>query len=68
MKDIHKTDILEDRLSISYEEGDMNYPAAAVLLYTRCCTSNHDHIALTKMDAVKLAHWLNQFITGVYDE
>ncbi len=62
------TTILQDRLVISYEAADRDYPESAVLLYTRCCEINHDHIQLTKMDAVKLAHWLNCFIEGEYDE
>jgi hypothetical protein len=66
----HTTTILEDRLFISYEAENKEFdePESAVLLYSRCCEMNHDHIQLTKMDAVKLAHWLHCFIEGEYDE
>jgi hypothetical protein len=74
----HITSIIENKLSISYEEEDAwvsddgkeeeTTPPQAVLLLTRCCPNNHDHVDLSKMEAVKLAHWLHRFITGEYDE
>jgi hypothetical protein len=73
----YKKDIVEGKLAISYEEEDAwvsedgkeeeTTPPVAVLLVTRCCPINHDHITMSKMEAVKLAHWLHRFITGEFD-
>jgi hypothetical protein len=78
MKDIHNTDIIEGKLSVSYEEGaegmyddgidTEGFPEAAVLLITRCCEINHEHISLTKDQAMVLASWLVNFANGEYDE
>ena len=43
-------------------------PAMAVLLVTRCCPINHDHIELDKEEARLLGQWLTEFANGVYDE
>jgi hypothetical protein len=75
----HITSIIEDKLSISYEEEDAWVsdvepyteevtPPQCVLLITRCCKINHTHLPMDKMEAVKLAHWLHRFITGEFDE
>jgi hypothetical protein len=76
--DIHATTIIEDTLDVSYEgpddwvSSDGNYggyePATAVLLVTRCCKINHDHINLNKSQANKLELWLHAFVNGEYDE
>jgi hypothetical protein len=79
MMSAHITSIIEDKLSISYEEEDAWVsdvepyteeiaPAEAVLLVTRCCKVNHDHIALTHAQAAVLAQWLDDFVKGAYDE
>jgi hypothetical protein len=75
----HAIDIIEDKLTISYEEADTwisndpdnggveEFPEAAVLLITRCCKINHEHINLDKEQAMKLAEWLVAFANGEYD-
>ncbi len=68
---IYKEDIIEGRLSVSYEEASeeagVDYPAAAVLLLTRCCEANHEHISLTHAQGAVLAQWLDEFVNGDYD-
>ena len=75
--DNHATNIIEDKLDVSYEpactyEDDglpaESYPETAVLLVTRCCKINHDHISLDKTQAMALAEWLVAFANGEYDE
>lgn len=74
MYDIHKQDLIENKLSISYEAEDRYEsaygtdiePEKAVLLVTRCCTINHDHIDLNKDQAVLLRDWLDSFIKGEF--
>lgn len=72
------TNIIKDSLDVSYEpsetwEGDDEhekeiFPERAVLLVTRCCKINHDHITLDKEQAMALAEWLVAFANGEYDE
>ena len=74
----YATSIIEDTLDVSYEEADewvsedgkdKEYsPESAVLLVTRCCKINHDHISLSKEQAEVLHLWLEAFINGEYDE
>lgn len=73
----HATNIIEDKLDVSYEASDEwhgadsdteIFPEAAVLLITRCCKINHDHISLDKQQAMALAEWLVAFANGEYDE
>ncbi len=76
MTDIHATNIIEDKLDVSYEEPEVWYdegvknviPSEAVLLLTRCCPLNHEHINLNKGQAKVLAEWLVAFANGEYDE
>jgi hypothetical protein len=78
MTDTHAVNIIEDKLDVSYE-GPENWvsndgrfggyePATAVLLLTRCCPNNHEHINLTHAQAAVLAQWLDDFVKGDYDE
>jgi hypothetical protein len=77
-KDCHATSIIEGKLDVSYEASDLwvlndgtkheHFPAQAVLLLTRCCENNHEHIALTHSQAAVLAQWLDDFVKGDYDE
>lgn len=65
-----------DKLIISYEPETRWYssweqtwntdPEAAVLLYTKCCTNNHEHISLNKEQATVLRDWLTKFIDGEF--
>ncbi len=74
----HAVDIIEEKLTVSYEAVDYwesedgteteEIPAAAVLLVTRCCEINHDHIGLDKEQAMTLATWLVAFANGEYDD
>lgn len=76
----HYQDIIEDKLSLSYEseshwfdgegssKGMRHEPEAAVLLLTRCCPINHEHISLTKEQGEELYHWLDGLINGEYDD
>jgi len=74
----HAIDIIEDTLSISYEpeedwksetgEDNQIIPPLAVLLITRCCPTNHDHMYLRKEQAKALAEWLTAFVDGKYEE
>ena len=74
----HARDIIKDSLSISYEHSDEwvsedgteseVFPESAVLLITRCCQINHDHITLDKEQAQVLGQWLVAFANGEYDE
>ena len=79
MEGIHTQDIINGTLSISYEaegkftwedeDGDTNEvvePEMAVLLHTRCCEANHEHIELDKTQAVLLRDWLTSFINGEF--
>ncbi len=80
MTDAHIKTIIEDKLDVSYEpethwysgegsrKGMSHAPAEAVLLVTRCCEVNHDHINLNKEQAMVLAEWLVAFANGEYDE
>ena len=65
---IHKRSIIKDKLAVSYEAAHFVTPAMAVLLVTRCCPINHDHIELDKEEARLLGQWLTEFANGVYDE
>jgi len=77
-KDNHATNIIKDKLDVSHEASDMwvsddgthaeHYPAQAVLLLTRCCKINHEHISLTHSEAEVLGLWLLAFAKGEYDE
>jgi hypothetical protein len=73
----HATTIIEDTLDVSYEPqhewvsddgGTEISPAEAVLLLTRCCARNHEHISLNHSQAAVLAQWLDDFVKGEYDE
>lgn len=74
----YATSIIEDKLDVSYEAADEwvsedgkdkeLYPESAVLLVTRCCQINHDHISLTPSQANVLARWLTAFVNGEYNE
>ena len=74
----HATNIIKDKLDVSYEAADEwrsddgteveVFPAEAVLLLTRCCEINHEHISLTHSQAAVLALWLDDFVKGAYDE
>ena len=63
-------EIIKDKLAVAYEpEVNQFYePASAVLLVTRCCPINHEHIELNKEQARLLGQWLTEFANGVYDE
>ena len=67
MKDIHRKDIIDGKLEVSYEAPHFVTPAMAVLLLTRCCPLNHEHIELDKEEARLLGQWLTEFANGVYD-
>ena len=74
----YATSIIEDKLDVSYEAADEwvsedgkdkeIYPESAVLLVTRCCKINHDHISLNKEQAKTLMEWLASFVYGEYNE
>ncbi len=78
MSDAHIVDIIEDKLSVSYEPSDTwvsdddreieHIPAHAVLLVTGCCALDHDHVTLNHSEAAALAEWLDAFVRGDYDE
>ena len=78
--DNHATTIIKDKLDVSYEAaeewisndpdngGVEVFPETAVLLVTRCCQINHDHISLNKEQATTLMEWLASFVYGEYSE
>ncbi len=78
MTDNHAVSIIEGKLDVSYEAADRweavggseseEFPATAVLLLTRCCENNHEHIELTHKQASVLADWLDAFVAGNYYE
>ena len=78
-KNNRATNIIKGKLDVSYEAADVwvdehdaanseIYPEAVVLLLTRCCKINHEHISLTRSEATVLAQWLNEFLLGDYDD
>jgi hypothetical protein len=75
MTDNDRATNIKDGLDVSFEQGAFIpdkvgrwYPETAVLLVTRCCEINHDHINLNKEQAMALAEWLVAFANGEYDE
>ena len=77
-EDNHAKTIVEGSLDVSYEPAGFwvsddgkereEFPAFAVILTTKCCKLNHQHISIEKEQAVALAEWLITYANGEYDE